>query len=154
MAEQDHPRIFIPPPLIIVGTLVAGLAIDGRLTGHADFWLPIALAGGLIALAGAAVIVVALGLFGAANTRAEPWKPASTLVSRGIYNNTRNPMYLGMLLAYVGGALGFRSVTACLLLIPLVIVFDRVIVAREEAYLTRRFGASYDEYRLRVPRWF
>jgi protein-S-isoprenylcysteine O-methyltransferase Ste14 len=40
-----------------------------------------------------------------------------------------------------------------LLLIPAVLVIDRLVIVREEAYLRRRFGAAYDSYCRRVRRW-
>lgn len=147
------PRIFVPPPLIIFGTLLLGLWADDRLHFEEAFMvLPLAF-GGLIAIVGLSLIATALGVFKRAETRPEPWKPAATLVHKGVYRFTRNPMYLGMLLAYLGFALAFLSPTAALLLIPLFLAIDRLIVTREEAYLSDRFGAEYDRYRSEVPRW-
>jgi protein-S-isoprenylcysteine O-methyltransferase Ste14 len=149
----DHPGVRVPPPLIILAALLAGLAVDGRLSG-----LPpagparIALAS-LAAAAGAVLVAAALGLFRRAGTNPEPWKPSSALVRGGIYRRSRNPMYLGMLLVYVAAAILFASPAAGLLLVPLFLVLDRLVVAREEAYLTRRFGEKYEEYRRSVRRW-
>ena len=154
MAQRDEsPRIFVPPPLIILGTLLTGLWADGRLAFRSPFMLiPLAM-GALVVCVGLGTIAAALGVFRKAETRPEPWKPAANLVLKGVYRFTRNPMYLGMLLTYAGFALAFRSVTAAALLLPLFVVIDRVVVAREEAYLTRRFGADYIKYKMEVRRW-
>lgn len=62
-------------------------------------------------------------------------------------------MYLGMLLTYAGAALALRSPAAGLLIIPVFVVVDRLVVAREEAYLLRKFGTDFEQYRARVRRW-
>ena len=150
---SDNPGVRVPPPLIILAALVAGLGLDGRL---GVLPRPGALGIALALLAGAAgvtLIGAALGLFRRAGTQPEPWKPASALVRGGIYAHTRNPMYLGMLLVYAAVAILFASPAAGLILAPLVLVLDRFVVRREEAYLGRRFGAEYEEYRRDVRRW-
>lgn len=145
----DHPRIFVPPPLIFGGLLLAGLLID-RSTAPNAIQL---VAGVSIALAGLALIVVSLGLFRASGTRAEPWQPSSALVIAGLYRATRNPMYLGMALLALGIAILFASLPAVLLTALAVLVVDRFVIRREEAYLARRFGDDYHTYRARVRRW-
>ena len=154
LEPRDSPRILVPPPLIVLATLAAGLALDGCLSALADPLSLVALAGFALSAAGVALIAAALRLFRKSGTRAEPWQPSSQLVGAGIYRVTRNPMYLGMLLFYAGPAIAFRSPTAALLLVPLGALFHFVIVAREEAYLTRRFGDGYASYKSRVRRWF
>jgi protein-S-isoprenylcysteine O-methyltransferase Ste14 len=96
----------------------------------------------------------AIRLFGKAGTHVEPWKPAKALVTSGIYNYTRNPMYVGMALIHVGLSLIFDSVTVLLLLVPFLVVIRYGVIAREERYLTAKFPVEYPEYRRRVRRWF
>jgi len=153
MSSQDSPRVFVPPPLIIGGSLLAGLAIDGRIQAMPAFETVSAITGSVLTAIGLGLIVVSLDLFRSARTRPEPWQPASSLIHSGLYRYTRNPMYLGMLLAYAGLALALRSPTAGLLLIPVFAIIDRLVVAREEAYLERRFGMEFERYRARVRRW-
>lgn len=153
MTAPDSPRVFVPPPLMFAGTLVASLVAEGTLGEirfEADWteWLGIALM-----LLGSLLIGAALGLFQLMGTRAEPWKPASSLVTKGVYRISRNPMYVGMAAAYLGAALFVHSMLAALLLLPLATIIDRVVIAREERYLARRFGADYHAYRGQVRRW-
>jgi len=84
----------------------------------------------------------------------KPWKASSAFVTEGVYRWTRNPMYLGMALAYAGAALLLDSLVALLLLIPLVFVIQKEVIAREEAYLEDRFGERYRRYKADVRRWF
>jgi protein-S-isoprenylcysteine O-methyltransferase Ste14 len=145
--------VFVPPPLIIGGSLLAGLAIDGRFQAAPVFETIPASIGGVLTAAGLGLIAVSLGLFRIARTRPEPWQPATSLIRSGVYRYTRNPMYLGMLLTHAGVAVGLRSPTAGLLLIPVFAIMDRLVVAREEAYLERRFGMAFERYSRSTRRW-
>lgn len=149
MTSEDNPRVRVPPPLIFGGLLALGLVIDSDPFRAG----PVQLAGVALAAAGLALIAIALGLFAGAKTRPEPWQPASHLVERGLYRFTRNPMYLGMALLSLGVALAFSSLPGALLALVALAIIDRTVVTREEAYLTRRFGADYSAYMQRVRRW-
>ena len=153
MDRSESPRIFVPPPLIILLALILGLWIEGRLDNWPEPMLIPMLIGGVISAAGLTIIASALGLFRKAATRPEPWRPASSLVRGGVYRLTRNPMYLGMLLTHAGVALALQSLVALLLIIPAAVIIDRLVIEREEAYLERQFGAEYAKYRTEVRRW-
>ena len=58
-----------------------------------------------------------------------------------------------MFLLYAGIGLAARSLWVLILALPLVIVLRYGVVAREEAYLERRFGDAYRDYKARVRRW-
>ena len=153
--SRDDPGIRFPPPLIFLALILAGVAIDAA-TGLRFPPLPDWLRWGVAAtLASAGVLLAtsALRRFHAAGTRPEPWQPSSALTTKGIYRRTRNPMYLGMALIHAGIAVGIDSPAALLLLIPAVIIIDRQVIRREEAYLARRFGQSYLDYKAQVRRW-
>ncbi len=125
-----------------------------------DRWVPI---GGLpsgparllgtLCLVGFSVAVFALVAFHRADTRPEPWKPTTALVTSGPYRFTRNPMYLGFTLLYLGLALWFGGYWTLMLLPPVLVVMIHGVIRREEAYLSRLFGTEYDDYRQRVRRW-
>ena len=154
MSGPDSPRIFVPPPLIYVAALVLGLAIDGRFSDPTVAPASILLAAsGLLMFAGLGLMLAGLLTFLWKGARAEPWRGTDVFVAGGIYRLTRNPMYLGFSLAYAGLALLFRSPVAGLLLLPVLLVMDRLVIPREEAYLARRFGETYEAYRRRVRRW-
>ncbi len=80
-------------------------------------------------------------------------KPSPPLVTTGLSRFSRNPIYLGMTLAYLGLTLLADSLLA-LVVLPLVLIFVRFgVIEREERYLDGKFGAAYREYRRRVRRW-
>ncbi len=155
MAERDNPGVIAPPPLIFLGFLALGWGA-GRLIGEPTLGLDrttqagIAIAGLVLGLA---VEALAAGLFHKARTAIQPWKPSTALVTGGVYRFTRNPIYLGFAVTYLALAVGLDSPLAILLLIPCLVVVDRFVIQREEAYLAARFGADYDAYRRRVRRW-
>lgn len=151
--NDDNPGVRLPPPVIVLAGLAIGLALDGRLADPRWNGRPLIAAG--IACAGAGVWfgISALGLFRRHSTKPEPWKPSSALVTTGAYRFTRNPMYVGMLLLSIGISLiagGFWTVVA---LLPVFLTLNFYVIAREEAYLQRRFGIAYTAYRSTVRRW-
>ena len=147
--------VIAPPPLIFAGGLALGLLSDHLLAlpklfkANTAVWLVVA----LLAFLGVACITVAIGRFGAAGTPPQPWKPTRALATGGIYRWTRNPMYLGMALILLAAALGFASAGIVALFPIVILVIDRFVIAREERYLDRLFGAEYEQYRSRVRRW-
>jgi protein-S-isoprenylcysteine O-methyltransferase Ste14 len=106
-------------------------------------------------LIGTGVAVAAAGVwqFRRAGTTVLPFGGTSRIVEAGVYKWTRNPMYLGMALAYAGGAFLINSVWP-LPFLPVAIVLVQVgVIRREERYLSSKFGDAYEQYRLRVRPW-
>jgi protein-S-isoprenylcysteine O-methyltransferase Ste14 len=102
---------------------------------------------------GAGVAVAAVREFRSADTTVLPFGGTARVVTSGVYRWTRNPMYLGMALAYVGGSFVVNS-GWCLVLLPVAVVLVQLLAIRpEERYLTGKFGESYKRYRSQVPRW-
>jgi protein-S-isoprenylcysteine O-methyltransferase Ste14 len=104
--------------------------------------------------AGVLLPLSAAVLFRRAGTTPNPTRPTTALVVRGPYRFTRNPMYLGLALLYVGGALLVNSLWPLVFLPGVLVVVQRQVIVREEAYLERTFGEAYRAYRARVRRWF
>lgn len=75
------------------------------------------------------------------------------LVSSGPYYYTRNPLYISVLLFYLGFSFAFNSFWPIILIpLPVAFLYWRVILM-EEAYLESEFGKEYVEYRKKVRRW-
>ena len=115
--------------------------------------------GGLLAALlltlGTAVAVAGGVAFRQARTTVDPTRPdqASTIVTHGIYGRTRNPMYLGFLLALLGWAAYLGNLPACLGLPLFVKYMNRFQIEPEERLLTAKFGDPYTAYLFRVRRW-
>lgn len=152
-AKPDSAGVKVPPPLIYIAGLLIGAALE-QVAATPN--LPVVWA--LVAAVVGIVLAVVLDgdatrRFLRSRTALEPWKPSSALVTTGPYRFTRNPMYLGMALLYLGILLTFGWLWSVALLPVVLVVIDRAVVAREERYLTRRFGESYLQYREQVRRW-
>jgi protein-S-isoprenylcysteine O-methyltransferase Ste14 len=109
--------------------------------------------GGVLFILG--VIVAGSGwlAFHKAGTTRVPGQVSTTFVSWGPYRFTRNPMYVGLSLAYLGEAALLRQLWPVLLL-PLTLVYlQRVVIPLEETRLRETFGAAYTDYSARVRRW-
>lgn len=157
-AAPANPGVRFPPPLIFVLGLGAGLALERwvlawpLVAAPRELWLSLHAAG--TALAAIWLIGSALGGFRRRGTDPRPWREDSALVEAGIYRHTRNPMYLGMALAYVAITLALNTLWPLLTLVPVLFVIRYYVIGREEAYLTRHFGQPYLDYCQRVRRWF
>ncbi|MEP9361100.1 isoprenylcysteine carboxylmethyltransferase family protein [Sphingomonas sp. KR3-1] len=153
--EQDSAGVKFAPPAAFVGALVAGLVL-GKVVGSPGLPLHESTERGigwLAVILGVGIVFSAIGLFRAAGTDPQPWKRSTALVTDGVYRWSRNPMYFGMALAYAGIAVWMDSLVSLLLLIPLVIVIQKEVIEREEAYLAGKFGARYLAYKSAVRRW-
>jgi protein-S-isoprenylcysteine O-methyltransferase Ste14 len=152
-ARADTPGVIAPPPLIYLGALGIGFGLDVLI---GDGTLPTTVARPV----GAALIIAGGGLLGAfarafdrAQTPIDPYTPSETIVTDGPYRLTRNPAYLGMALAYAGIAIVSNAPWALAPLPVTMAIIDRGVIAREERYLERKFGARYTDYKRRVRRW-
>lgn len=82
-----------------------------------------------------------------------PYDPPRALVYSGLYRYSRNPMYMAVVTAIVGHALWYQSGAVAAYAIVVGLLFHAMIVLYEEPHLARVFGATYADYRARVPRW-
>ncbi len=148
----DHPDLPIKPPLIFVIAMAIGFGADW-------IWpVPVRPAGwssaGLaIALLAILLIFWSADLFRRRGTEVVPWKPTTTIVTTGPYAVSRNPIYIGFALVQIGIGVATNRLAVVLMVIPALVATHTIVVAREEAYLTRKFGEEYLEYRRRVRRW-
>jgi protein-S-isoprenylcysteine O-methyltransferase Ste14 len=113
-----------------------------------------AVLGAVLMAAGVALAVWTWRLFATVGRGTlAPWDPTSKLVVRGPYRYVRNPMITGVAVILAGEALFFRSWGIAIELTVFVVVNAIYFPLVEEPGLQERFGAEYEEYRARVPRW-
>jgi protein-S-isoprenylcysteine O-methyltransferase Ste14 len=153
---RDNPGVVVPPPLIFAAFLGVGLGLD-FLVFRVPTGLPAAARYGIAAVLAVAALSLGFGAlfrFRRAGTNPEPWRPTTAIVTEGAYRFTRNPMYLGMALLYAAIAVATDSLVALVLIVPLLVVIRYGVIAREERYLTAKFGDEYRRYQASVRRWF
>jgi protein-S-isoprenylcysteine O-methyltransferase Ste14 len=151
----DVAGVIALPPLIFLAFLVAATVLEAVApfplwAGHT---LARYLAGAALAVCGLVLIAMGTSRFVAAGTNIPPNLPTTALVVDGIYGRTRNPLYLGTTLIYLGLSVAAGSVWAIVLVVPLLWIINVGVIAREERYLERKFGDAYRAYKGRVRRW-
>ncbi|MFN2399202.1 MAG: isoprenylcysteine carboxylmethyltransferase family protein [Gemmatimonadaceae bacterium] len=83
-----------------------------------------------------------------------PWALPQKLVITGLYQFSRNPMYIAVLLVLCGWALGFRSRSLVIYALVVMLAFHLRVVFGEEPWLLQTHGEDWIRYKARVPRWF
>ncbi len=155
--DKDHPNVIAFPPVIFATSLGIAWVLGFLIPVSA---LPAALSTWALVLGlpvcGLAIAIALSGImaFRRAGTNIEPHKPSLVLVGDGPYRFTRNPMYLGLVLMMFGFSLVFSLDWGLPLTPVLWQVLHHGVVLREEAYLSAKFGAPYQEYLGRTRRWF
>ena len=144
----------IPPPMYYVAAFVAGLGLRASTVpltiGAPALRVPLgALAlGAGVALAGAGVAAVVRH-----HTTIVPHRSVATLLTTGVYRLSRNPMYAGLALGYLGGAAMLGSWWPFLTLPLALLAVRTLVIGPEERYLAAKFGSRFTEYRRHVRRW-
>ena len=154
---RDNAGVIAPPPLIALAAALLGLALDWLLPAYVLTVLltwPQRIVLAVILFAGAAGLAVpALHGFRSAGTHVEPWKPATALVTDGIFGCLRNPMYVGLTLILAGLSVLLASDWMLVMAVVFIAVIHFGVVKREERYLEAKFGDAYRAYKARVPRY-
>jgi len=156
LTDTGTAGVIARPPLLFLAALLIGVVsewlrplpfpVPGIDLVH---WI----IGGSLILTGLALAAAGIRNFLRAGTPVPTTEPTRALVTTGIHGWTRNPIYLGMFLIYGGIGVAVRSPWILMLTLPLAIAIRYGVVAREEAYLERRFGDAYRDYKARARRW-
>ena len=145
----------IPPPIVALISVAIMFGIS-RLLPEFTFIMPFKeIIVAILLLASISIMAAGIWEFRRASTTVNPLKPdtASSLVDGGIFNFTRNPMYLGMtgiqlaLFIYLGNIISA-------LLIPLFVMFiHHFQIKPEEQAMAKLFPSAFAPYCQRVRRW-
>lgn len=103
--------------------------------------------------AGALVAGWAWMIFHRKGTTKIPGEASAALVTTGPYRVTRNPMYVGLTLAYIGLAVNKGQILPLATLILVLAYVNWIVIPIEEERLREVFGPAYDSYRQKVRRW-
>jgi len=145
----------VPVPWVFVLTYLLGLALESvRPIPRFPMMASVsAIAGGVVFVAGAVIAGWGLVIFHKAHTTTVPGQSSVRLVTWGPYRFTRNPMYLGLVLAYLGEAALLKQLWPVLVLPFTLVYLNWTVIPVEEAKLEEVFQVAYRQYRLRVRRW-
>jgi len=147
--------LHVPVPWVFVLTYLLGYAAER----YHPFAISPELARGFwvtgIALFAVGLAIAGWGqiLFRKARTTTVPGKVSAKLVTSGPYRFTRNPMYVGLTLVYLGEAGLLKQIWPVLFLPLMISYLNWTVIPLEEGKLTEAFPNEYPEYRSRVRRW-
>lgn len=153
--ETGGAAVRFPPPFVPLIGLLVGWAL------HALIWplpLPLGTAAragvaAVLLLAGLGLLAAAFRLFQRTGQDPAPWETTPEIIATGIYRYTRNPMYVSMGLLQAGLGVAFANGWIVLLVLPVWAAIQVIAIRHEEAYLERKFGAVYTDYKRKVRRW-
>jgi protein-S-isoprenylcysteine O-methyltransferase Ste14 len=147
-------QVLVRPPIAWAVAVVAGFVLDWLepLPFVPDDW-PGGLFGAVIFVLALALAIWAMDVMTRAGTNVPTTRPTTAIVDGGPYRFTRNPIYMGMFGGLIGLGIAFDTLWLPAMLVPFALVIRYGVVAREEAYLARKFGDDYRSYRRRVRRW-
>jgi len=153
--ENDHAGVYLPPPIFVILVFLLSLLCQNIFPITKVLWqtsIPF-LAGILCFVLGFIIAIPAIIKFRESKNTLITFKPTNSLQTSGIYKYSRNPMYLGLVIFYVGGSFFFGNLWS-LLFIPLIVfTLTKFVIIKEEKYLQRKFGDSYNAYCKIVKRW-
>ena len=142
----------VPPLFLLLGLLLQwGLHVFlpiARLVPEAwTVWgtVPIAV--------GVGVVVHVASQFSKVNTAINPFDEPSVLVTSGVFQVSRNPIYLAMVVTLIGAAIAWGTLSTFVVPPALVWLLSSKFIAREEAALNQSFGLEYERYQGQVRRW-
>ncbi len=152
-AENDSPGVIALPPVIFGAFLMAGLVLEYLFSWPVMARSAQYIAGAIVIAASFVLMPGALRVFRRAETPLDVRKPTSAIITNGPYRISRNPIYVSMLLLYLGIGIMIDGVWILLLAAPLVLVIQYGVILREEVYLEDKFGEPYLTYKKSVRRW-
>lgn len=146
----------LPPPVYLLFAaaaiwLLAGFAPLATTNAGWPVWV-----GTTLIATGVAADLAAAWQFRRHATTINPLAPEKTtaIVTEGLFQLSRNPMYVGMLCILTGLVFMFRALSPLIVLPVFVWIVTRFQIVVEEQALLAKFGDEYRNYTLRVPRWF
>lgn len=152
--EPDHANVVVHPPILWVFLVAGGYGLNLLLPlPFLPLTFPAVGVGVAVWLAGFALAAVAIVQFRRAGTDVQIHTPTTSIVDTGVFAWSRNPIYVGAHIGVVGAAVALDSLWILAALVPFYLVIRYGVVAREEAYLERKFGQPYLAYKARVRRW-
>lgn len=151
--KPDKAEVVIFPPLLFAITLIVGMAIS--------YLKPVTILTDLLAwICGSILFIMSIVLLRLSarsllqgKTTINPNGSTTSIIIKGVYRYSRNPMYISFLLLYLGISIIFNAWFCFVLLLPLLVVLQKGVVEPEEEYLERKFSAEYSSYKSKVRRW-
>ena len=159
--QDDHAKVISFPPMIMLFSANLGFLLGAinryhyqiyELSNYFDF-LRLPLLGFFLMFISVIIIHLAINQFHKINEDPMPTSASQNLIEKNIYQITRNPMYLGLLIFQIGLGMSLKFIHITLFSIFTFFVFDYFVIRREEKYLEKKFKNEYLVYKNKVRRW-
>ncbi|MEO8085421.1 MAG: isoprenylcysteine carboxylmethyltransferase family protein [Bacteroidota bacterium] len=153
--KSKGPGVYIPPPLFYVLTFIAAIFIQKRIPLDDSFFHLnlVKIAGVILLIVSIFFLVRSLRQFFLTKNTLILIKPATSLQTTGIYGITRNPMYVGLGIVYLGITAFIGNWWNIIFFPFLILIIQEYIIKREENYLEIEFREQYEAYKKKVRRW-
>lgn len=154
-SKKDSPGVYIPPPLIYVLIFLIALFVQKKVSiNNSAFHSQTAkIVGVSLLIISLFFSLTSLQKFIRSKNTLILIKPASSLQTDGIYHISRNPMYVGLAIIYLGITCFIGNWWNIILFPILLMIIQEYVIKSEEKYLHRRFGQEYLDYKSKVRRW-
>jgi protein-S-isoprenylcysteine O-methyltransferase Ste14 len=155
MTEQniDHAQVMTPPPLVFLGYLIGALILNWLIPVPTPWTFALRIVGGVMIIAGFVLAGSAISQMRNEHTSPDPHQSVTALVTSGPYRFTRNPIYLGFFLIYLGFTLLAGTLWGLIESPFLIWTITSAVILAEETYLDIKFSEQYKEFRSHVRRW-
>ncbi len=145
----------IPPValLLIIALMMWGIA--DLFTSFSFSFFASSFVALLIAFLGVVFALLGVYQFRKQGTTVDPRIPekSASLVTSGVYQFSRNPMYVGMLLMLVGWGIYLGNIASFIMLPVFILYMNRFQIMPEETFMAEKFGSAYQQYKKSVRRW-
>ena len=143
----------ILPPIYFYVCIVISVTLHFFLPVEQIIRLPYNWIGFLFFFLGGTLNIWTDQLFKKVNTTVKPFEKPSSLILKGPFKISRNPMYLGMALLLIGLGFVLGSITSFFGFVLFVAVMEIGFIRQEEKILLEVFGTGFEDYKKKVRRW-
>ena len=150
----DHANVIVMPPLLHLGSILLGVLAFWFLRVELPLAFAFRMVLGVALVGGGVAVAMSFGYaFRQTGQDPNPNTPTPRVITSGFYRYSRNPGYLSLAVIQVGIALLLNNAWILLALVPVLVTMHYGVIIREEAYLERKFGDEYLDYKKDVRRW-
>jgi protein-S-isoprenylcysteine O-methyltransferase Ste14 len=141
------------PPVWFLLSIIAMIGLHLWLPVKQLIFPPLTYLGVVASAMGIGIALFCTYLFRQKHTTIKPFQESSYLVKEGLFNFSRNPIYLGMIITLIGVWIFLGSLTPVLMIPIFTWLIQEMFIIEEERMLEAKFGEEYREYKATVRRW-
>ena len=145
--------IKIPPPILILILVISNYFSSKKIDLiHLPNQDLISI---IILIIGVLILINPIVKFIKSKTTIDPikFKKVNKLITSGIYQYSRNPMYLGLLMIVISTSIFYLNIFSITTPFLFYCWINRFQIKREEIFLTEKFGKEYMSYKTKTRRW-